>query len=208
MEKDVQKKEDGEEKKEEENQKKEDKEENDDVSQEIRDILDMDDDDEDEAIEEIPLDEAPALDEEIPLDEATILRDDTSAIIHQQSTQAGKPVNNKTGNQTAESAAAVEPLIEDEDLAAGDDEDEDLDGVGDDTLTDVTKAEVPRPPNSEEVQQQIHEAGDDEIRKLDDKGIKDSSILDKDDDTAAVDDDLDFAAGDDEDESRNAGRRS
>ena len=47
----------------------------------------MDDDDEDEAIEEIPLDEAQALDEEIPLDEAPILRDDTSAIIPQQSTQ-------------------------------------------------------------------------------------------------------------------------
>ena len=53
----------------------------------VQDILDMDDDDEDEAIEEIPLDEAPALDEEIPLDEAPILRDDTSAIIPQQSTQ-------------------------------------------------------------------------------------------------------------------------
>merc|ERR1740128_380548 len=38
-------------------------------------------------------------------------------------------------------------------------------------MTDVTKAEVPRPSNSE-----------------------------KDDETAAVDDDLDFAAGDDEDE--------
>ena len=41
-----------------------------------------------------------------------------SAIMEHQSfnilSQAGKPVNNKTEDQTAESAAAVEPLIEDE----------------------------------------------------------------------------------------------
>ena len=53
----------------------------------VKDIFDMDDDDDDEAIEEIPLDEAPALDEEIPLDEAPIVIDETPAIIPPQSTQ-------------------------------------------------------------------------------------------------------------------------
>ena len=45
-----------------------------------------------------------------------------------------------------------------------------------------------------------NKAGDEEIPKIDEKEIKNSIDLDKDDETAAVDDDLDFAAGDDEDE--------